>query len=97
MYIITVTFSIHPENMTEFLPVMRQQAKNSLSLEPGCHTFHVGVAESNPNLVFLYEEYTDRSAFEAHLASAHFTEFNSLISTWVASKEVNGWYREEAV
>ena len=36
---------------------------------------------------------TDRAAFDAHLASAHFQSFNSLTTDWVVSKQVQSFER----
>ena len=38
--------------------------------------------------MFLYEIYTDRAAFDAHLAALHYLEFNELVADWTAEKIV---------
>ncbi len=45
---------------------------------------------------FLYEIYTDRAGFEAHLASAHYKSFDQLVQPWVADKKVRFLERIEA-
>ena len=40
-------------------------------------------------MVFLYEQYTDEAAFDVHLASAHFTDFNERSASWVKEKRVD--------
>jgi quinol monooxygenase YgiN len=39
--------------------------------EPGCRQFDV-CTSADDGLVFLYEVYDDRAAFDAHLAAPHF-------------------------
>lgn len=74
--------------MAEFLPLMNDNARTSLKDEPGCHQFDVCTDPERPNEVFLYELYADRAAFEAHLASAHFADFDSKTSMLIADKDV---------
>ena len=40
--------------------------------EPGCRKFFVSRSEDNPDRFFLYEEYDDEAAFDAHLETPHF-------------------------
>ena len=40
--------------------------------EPGCRQFFVSRSEDNPDRFFLYEEYDDEAAFDAHLETPHF-------------------------
>ena len=39
--------------------------------EPGCRQFTIHRSTEDPRLFFLYEQYDDEAAFEAHAASAH--------------------------
>ena len=91
MYVITVEFTINPAHQPEFMDAMRQQAHNSLELEKGCHQFDIAWGEEDQNVIFLYEVYSDRAAFDVHLASDHFRLFNQLVSPWVVNKIIQGW------
>jgi len=92
MFVITVTFTIHPGEMGRFIPLMRAQARQSLELEEGCLRFDVCTeAKSDPARVFLYEIYSDAAAFDQHLASAHFQQFDSAVAELVQAKEVQSW------
>lgn len=88
LYVVTVTFRIKPEHADEFLNAMRENARLSLELEPGCHRFDVALGEDGPETIFLYELYSDRAAFDAHLAAEHFKSFGATVTDWVASKDV---------
>jgi quinol monooxygenase YgiN len=88
VYVVTVTFRVHPVRADEFLAAMRENAVTSLASEPGCHRFDVAIGEDGPTTVFLYELYSDRAAFDAHLASAHFKAFDRAVADWVAEKSV---------
>ena len=89
MYAVVVRFRIAAGEMENFLKLMRENAQTSLKDEPGCHQFDVATDTSRPNEVLLYEIYSDRAAFDAHLASAHFKAFDAKITDMVLSKDVH--------
>lgn len=88
MFAVVVTFQIAPQQMAAFMLLMLENARTSLKNEAGCHQFDVATDEARPNEVFLYELYTDRAAFDVHLASAHFQTFNALTEQMIAAKSV---------
>ena len=88
MYAVVVTFQIKAGAMNGFMPLMTENAKASLANESDCHRFDVCTDSERNDEVFLYELYTDRAAFEAHLASAHFQEFDAKASGMMASKTI---------
>ena len=88
MYVVTVTFTLHENCAETFMPLMQAQAENSVRLEDGCHYFDVVHQADDPNTVFLYEIYTDRSAFDIHLKSNHFNDFDKKVKNMVKDKLV---------
>ena len=95
MYVVTVTFKIDAKHQDEFSKAMLLQAKNSLELEADCHQFDVCHDPENPCVVFLYEIYTNKEAFQLHLQSDHFKSFDANTRSWVEEKTVNTWIRGE--
>ncbi|MEQ6202861.1 putative quinol monooxygenase [Sulfitobacter sp. HNIBRBA2951] len=85
MYVVSVTFEIAAGKMDAFLPLMMDQAQNSLAKEAQCHVFDVCTAG---NTVLLYELYTDEAAFKAHLEMPHYAQFNTAIDGMIADKQV---------
>ena len=85
MYVVTVTFRLHPKSMAAFMPLMLQNAQTSRLQESGCRQFDVC---RDGEGVFLYEVYDDRAAFDAHLESTHFKDFDRAVADMIASKEV---------
>jgi len=71
-----------------FMPLMQKQAQNSLELEAACHRFDVCTDPDKPDEVFLYEIYEDAAAFQVHLASTHFKEFDAAAQPLLAGKAV---------
>ncbi|MEM7426792.1 MAG: putative quinol monooxygenase [Pseudomonadota bacterium] len=93
MFVITVTFKIAPENIKSFKALMYAQARNSLELEPDCHQFDVCEDGADPGTIFLYELYTDEAAFQLHLASEHFKQFDRDVAPMVLDKQVRSFVR----
>ena len=88
MFAVCVTFEIKQDVMDRFLPLMRANADTSLRTEPGCHQFDVCTNEAS-STVFLYELYSDAAAFQAHLQTAHFQEFDRATAEMISDKSVS--------
>ena len=88
MYVVTVTFRAVPDRAGDFLTAMRENARASVEREPGCLRFDVCTSPEDPAHVFLYEIYTDRAAFDAHLTAPHFLKFDKLVADWTAERIV---------
>jgi len=86
MYVVTVLFTIDPSHRSSFEILTLKNASLSLK-EKGCSRFDVCFSEDG-NQCFLYELYKDRAAFDEHLATAHFKEFNELTQSLVIAKRV---------
>jgi (4S)-4-hydroxy-5-phosphonooxypentane-2,3-dione isomerase len=80
---IVVRLRIRSGRRDQFLEAIGANAAASLRDEPGCRRFDVATSSEDPDAVLLYESYDDDSAFDAHLASAHFAEWVSLRSQLV--------------
>jgi len=88
MFAVTVTFQIEPDRIPDFLPLLHANAQTSLAIEDGCHQFDVATDPQHPHEVFLYELYTNRAAFDAHLGSPHFKAFDAQVVDMIAHKSV---------
>ena len=93
MFVVAVTFEIKPGHEAEFLARVTRQAEDSLAREPDCLQFDVCRSEARADSVFLYEIYRDEAAFQAHLESDHFKDFNRTVEAWVADKRLETWLR----
>ena len=89
MYVVLVEFTTHAEHSAAFLERVRQQARDSLREESECRVFDVCIDPERDDYVLLYEVYSDRAAFEAHLESPHFHAFDAAVRDWVADKKVS--------
>lgn len=91
MYVVTVEFRVGFEHVEDFRTAMMKQAANSLQLEEQCRQFDVCFDPEDGCRCFLYERYDDRAAFDAHLKSKHFQEFDATVGPWIETKTVNTW------
>jgi len=73
MYAILARFTVQPGKMDDVIGYLNQASIPSLA-EPGCHLYIANRDQSDPNVLVMYEQYTDEAAFQAHLASDHFRE-----------------------
>jgi quinol monooxygenase YgiN len=87
-FVITVEFVLRPSSLQRFLALIKDNAHRSLSEEPGCDRFDVLVQKGSAERVLLYEIYKDRAAFDFHLKSQHFQEFNATSAALVMEKKV---------
>jgi quinol monooxygenase YgiN len=91
MFVVTVEFRIKQGHESSFRAAVLQQAKNSLQREKDCKQFEVFRSPDDPCLVFLYEIYTDRAAFDAHCQTDHFKHFSMIAGPWIEEKQVAVW------
>jgi quinol monooxygenase YgiN len=87
-YAIIVDFKLKANTRTLFRRLVDANAVTSIGSEPGCRRFDVLEPEGEDDRVVLYEIYRDRSAFEAHLKTAHFAAFDAAVADLVADKAV---------
>jgi quinol monooxygenase YgiN len=86
--VITVSFRLKPGSREVFRRHMDANARASARDEPGCRRFDVLEPAGDPDSIFLYEIYDDRAAFQEHVRSAHFAEFQAVTADLVAEKVV---------
>jgi len=93
MFVVVVEFTAKPAHAGAFRRRVLRQAQDSLQREPDCHVFDVCIDPARDDLVLLYEVYTDRAAFDSHLASNHFRNFDAEVRDWIADKQVATYER----
>jgi autoinducer 2-degrading protein len=96
-FAITVAFELLEGTFVEFHRLVSENAALSVELEPDCLRFDVLTPEvaGTATHVFLYEIYKDRAAFDLHLASEHFRQFDERSRDLVVSKTVLAYAVQE--
>jgi quinol monooxygenase YgiN len=72
-FVVTATWRAKPGEADKILAVLRIMAPHSRA-EPGNQFYAAQVAPTDPDVFFLYEQYVDEEAYEAHKASSYFQE-----------------------
>lgn len=85
-YVVSVDFGTAPENFARFKQIMDENAKASVTNEPGCREFNVFEDPKAPNHLFLFEVYNDDAAFQQHVNSAHFKHFKEVSDPIITSR-----------
>ena len=88
MYAVTVIFKLVPGGAEAFMPLILENARRSLTDEPGCLRFDVCTDPAFPDEVFLYEIYYNRDAFDHHLQTVHFQTLEPASASLVSAKDV---------
>jgi quinol monooxygenase YgiN len=91
-FVVTVVFRPKAEHRMAFRTAILENAAASVKNEPGCSLFDVCESKDGQE-IFLYEIYDDEAAFKAHLATAHFKQFDAKAGPWVEHKQVLTYLR----
>lgn len=96
MFVVTVVFECHAGQTEAFAAALEAQAHNSVTKEQDCLVFDVCNDPEKPARFFLYEVYSDEAAFDLHLKSDHFRDFDQKVSEMLVSKTVGRWKKRPA-
>jgi autoinducer 2-degrading protein len=88
MFVVIVEFTIKPGFIDELRERVKRQAEDSLRLEADCHRFDACIDFERADFLLLYELYSDRAAFDTHLVSSHFIDFDATVRDWISDKRV---------
>jgi autoinducer 2-degrading protein len=88
LFAIVVDFHLKQGARSEFRRLIDANADASVKTEPGCLQFDVLEPEGESDRMLLYEIYTDKAAFDAHLRTDHFRVFASASEALHLQKEV---------
>jgi quinol monooxygenase YgiN len=74
MICVAVTYIIKPGHESEAVELFRALTTPTRS-EPGCRMYLAHRSTADPRKFFLYEQYDDQAALDAHRASSHFEQY----------------------
>jgi quinol monooxygenase YgiN len=74
MICIAVTYLIQVGRDDEAVELFRPLAEQTRT-EPGCKMYAVHRSTTEPRRFFLYEQYVDQAALDAHRAAPHFEKY----------------------
>ena len=74
MLVNAITYRFSPDDADKAEQLLHD-LRNATLAEPGCKRFDVARGVDDPSVFVLYEEYADRAALDAHLATDHFKRY----------------------
>lgn len=92
---VVVSFTLKPGARDAFLPLVLENAAASVRDEAGCFRFDVMTSAAEPDQVILYEIYADPAAFERHIQTAHFENFDRVTRDLVMAKTAKRYFVSE--
>ena len=76
MVCVAVTYVIQPGREDEAIALFGKLTEYTRA-EPGCLMYQAHRSTSEPRRFFLYEQYVDSAALDAHRSAPHFVEYAS--------------------
>ncbi len=76
MVCVAVTYLVKEGTLEQAISLLRELAEASRN-EPGCQLYLVHQSTDNPRQLFLYEQYDDQAALDAHRSTPHFERLGS--------------------
>jgi quinol monooxygenase YgiN len=73
MFVVAARYLIKEGNEKAVIDVLKKMIPISRA-EPGCRFYAVNQSPENPRKLLLYEQYVDKSGYEAHMSTAEFKE-----------------------
>jgi quinol monooxygenase YgiN len=74
MICVAVTYVVKPGHEDEAVALFRTLTGHTLA-EPGCRMYIAHRSTTEPRRFFLYEQYDDQAALDAHRAAPHFEQY----------------------
>jgi quinol monooxygenase YgiN len=74
MICVAVTYVIKPGHEAEAVSLFHALTGPTRA-EAGCRMYQAHRSTNDPRRFFLYEQYVDQAALDAHRASAHFAQY----------------------
>lgn len=74
MLCVAVTYVIKPGHEQEAVELFGKLTEATRG-EPGCRMYQVHRSTTDPRRFFIYEQYDDQAALDAHRATPHFAQF----------------------
>ena len=89
LYVIHAQLVIKEDRVDDFIREIKLDAVGSVNEEQGCLRFDVFQDIKTPNHIFLYEVYTNLSAFEYHVTTPHFKKWSDAAAEMFVSEKEN--------
>lgn len=69
--------TVHPQYLTEYKEILKQEAEASMRLEPGVLSIFPMYTEQDSSQIRILEIYADQEAYQSHLKTPHFLHYKN--------------------
>ncbi|SEC42604.1 putative quinol monooxygenase [Terriglobus roseus] len=76
---------IDPNQLMAYKEALKEEIEASIQLEPGVSALYALSVKDHANQIPIFECYSDQSAYESHLQTAHFLKYTSATQIMVKS------------
>ena len=73
MYVVAAQYTVQEGKEKTVIDILKKMIPLSRA-EPGCKLYMVNQSPENPRKLLLYEQYVDKSGYEAHMATTAFKD-----------------------
>jgi quinol monooxygenase YgiN len=73
MYVVAAQYTVQEGKEKAVIDILKKMIPISRA-EPGCKLYMVNQSPENPRKLLLYEQYVDKSGYEAHMATTAFKD-----------------------
>ena len=95
-FVLMVDFEVRADDLDRFVELISENARQSVTAEPGCLQFDVVRSRTTPNRITLYEVYTDLAAFELHKKMPHVAAFFAAAKGMIVNQSFHEFDRVHA-
>jgi quinol monooxygenase YgiN len=92
MVVLAVTWIAKQDKESEVAELFRKLQADSRK-EPGCRFYQVHTHRNDPRRFFIYEQYDDDAALQAHRDSRHFQELAAKKLSLIAERQQGDLYQ----
>ena len=97
MFTVRVIASLKPAARAEALSQLQREVAEVPGRFAGCERFEVFIDPADATRFFLYEEWTDRSAFDAYSTSEYFKAGGAILFPAIEGAPSSAYYASELV
>lgn len=76
---------IHPEHLSEYKAILKEEASASVKLEPGVLAIFPMYQKTDSTQIRILEIYNDNDAYQSHLKTPHFQKYKTTTIKMVKS------------
>ncbi len=79
---------IYPVQLENYQAALKEEIETSVRVEPGVLALHAVAEKDDPSHILVFEIYADAAAYQAHVESPHFKQYQAATQEMVKSLEL---------